>query len=67
MVPLVGGIMDLRRARRIAEACKDFGVETIKITGAQRLVLLGIKEEEIDKTYDALGVRPQVGGALCQQ
>jgi NAD(P)H-nitrite reductase large subunit len=67
VVPLLGGIMDLQRARRIAEACENFGVETLKISGAQRLALLGIKEEDIDKTYDALGVKPQAGGALCQQ
>ena len=67
MAPLVGGIMDLPTARRIARACEDFGVKGLKITGAQRLALLGIGAEDIDKTYDALEVKPQVGAALCQQ
>jgi NAD(P)H-nitrite reductase large subunit len=67
IAPLMGGIMDLPSARRIAEACERFGVKALKITGAQRLALLGIREEDIDKTYDGLNVKPQVGAALCQQ
>ncbi len=67
MAPLIGGIMDPGTARRIVEACESFGVKTLKLTGAQRLALLGVKEVDIDKLYDALGVKPQVGAALCQQ
>jgi len=67
MAPLIGGIMDLATARGIADAGEALEVKTLKVTGAQRLALLGIKEEDIDKVYDALGVKAQVGSALCQQ
>jgi len=67
MAPLIGGIMDLPTARRIADVGEAFGVKTLKVTGAQRLALLGIKEEDIDAAYDALGTKAQVGAALCQQ
>lgn len=67
MAPLMGGILDLDTARKIAAAAERFGVTTLKITGAQRLALLGIKEEDLDAGYEALGAKPEVGGHLCQQ
>ena len=67
MAPLVGGILDLDTAKRIAAVGEQFGVKTLKITGAQRIALLGIREENLDAAYEALGVKPQVGGHLCQQ
>jgi len=67
IAPLLGGIMDLDTARRIAEVSESFGVKTLKVTGAQRLTLFGIKEEDIDGAYEALGMKPQAGAALCQQ
>jgi NAD(P)H-nitrite reductase large subunit len=67
MVPLLGGVMDIRTARRIADVGEAYGVKTLKITGAQRLALMGIKEEDIDAVYDALETEPHQGTALCQQ
>ncbi len=68
MAPLMGGVMDIPTARRIADVAKTFGVTTLKITGAQRLALLGIQEKDIDAAHAALGSKaPLVGSALCQQ
>ncbi len=67
IVPLPLGVMDVATARRIADTAEKFGVRQLKVTGAQRLALLGIREEDIDAAYESLGVRPQSGGALCQQ
>lgn len=67
MAPLVGGIMDIPTARRIANVAETFGVKTLKVTGAQRLALMGIQEEDIDAAHAALGGKGQVGSALCQQ
>jgi NAD(P)H-nitrite reductase large subunit len=67
MAPLTGGIMDVPTARRIADVAVTFGVKTLKITGAQRLALLGIREEDIDAAHAALGSKAMVGSALCQQ
>jgi NAD(P)H-nitrite reductase large subunit len=67
MAPLMGGIMDVPTGRRIAEVAESLGVKTLKVTGAQRLALLGVNEEDIDGAYDALGVKAPVGAALCQQ
>jgi NAD(P)H-nitrite reductase large subunit len=67
MAPLMGGIMDIPTARRVAGVADTFGVKTLKITGAQRLALLGIREEDIDAAQAALGSKALVGSALCQQ
>ncbi len=67
VAPMVGGVMDVRTARRIAEVGEAYGAKTLKVTGAQRLALVGIKEEDLDAVYEALGVTAQKGAALCQQ
>jgi NAD(P)H-nitrite reductase large subunit len=67
MAQLPGGVMDVATARRIAEAADKFGVKRLKVTGAQRLALIGIKEEDIDAAYEALDMKPRAGIALCQQ
>lgn len=64
---LTGGIMDISTARRIAEVAEAFGVKTLKVTGAQRLALLGVREEDIDAAHEGLGTRTKIGAALCQQ
>lgn len=66
-VPLVGGVMDLATAQRLAEVAAQYGAQTLKLTGAQRLALIGLKEEDLDAAYRALGFSPKPGGALCQQ
>jgi NAD(P)H-nitrite reductase large subunit len=67
VAPLMGGIMDIATARRIADVAENFAVGTLKITGAQRLALLGIREEDIDAAHAALGGKGQVGAPLCRQ
>ncbi len=67
VAPMLGGVMDVQTARRIAEVSEAYGAKTLKLTGAQRLALLGIKEQDLDAVYEALGVAPQKGAALCQQ
>ncbi len=67
MAPLLGGVMDLATARRIADACDSYRVSTLKVTGAQRLALIGLAEEDIDSFYETLGATPKRGTDLCRQ
>jgi NAD(P)H-nitrite reductase large subunit len=67
IAPLPEGVMDMATARRIADTAERFGVERLKVTGAQRLALMGIREEDIDAAHESLGVKPQQGGELCRQ
>ena len=67
MADLAGGVLDVGTARRIVDAAEKFGAKGLKVTGAQRLALMGMKEEDIDAAYEALGMKPRAGSALCQQ
>jgi NAD(P)H-nitrite reductase large subunit len=67
MARLLGGMLDVPTARRIAEVAEKYGVKHLKVTGDQRLALIGIREENIDAVYADLGLKPVSGGALCQQ
>lgn len=67
VAPILGGVLDVQTARRIAEVSEQFRVQTLKVTGAQRLALVGIREEDLDAVYEALGTIAQKGAALCQQ
>ncbi len=66
-VRLLGGVMDVATARRVGDTAEKYGVEWLKVTGAQRLALFGIREEDIDPAYEALGMKPQAGTDLCRQ
>lgn len=67
MARLLGGVLDVPTARSIAAVAEKYGVKHLKVTGAQRLALIGIREEDIDAAYADLGLQPVSGGALCQQ
>ncbi len=67
MAKLVGGVLDIQTARKVADAAEKYGAKTLKCTGAQRLAIIGIKEEDIDAIYKDLGGGFKPGGALCQQ
>ncbi len=64
---LTGGVFDVAAARRIADVAERFGVQLLKVTGDGRLAMIGVKEEDIDELYEALGERAQAGTQLCQQ
>lgn len=64
---LLGGVMDVPTACRIADVAEKYGVKRLKITGDSRMALIGIKEEDLDAAYEDLGIKPQPGTALCQQ
>jgi NAD(P)H-nitrite reductase large subunit len=67
MARLLGGVLDLPTAHRLIAVAEKYGITTLKLTGAQRLALIGIREEDIDDAYEALGYKPIPGAALCQQ
>ncbi len=67
MTRLLGGVIDVPTARRFVAVAEKYGIHTLKVTGAQRLALFGLREEDIDAVYAELGIKPVPGGALCQQ
>ena len=68
MAKLLGGVLDIETARKVADAAEKYGAKTLKCTGAQRLAIIGIKEEDIDAvvTVDEVErLAVDVGGRLA--
>jgi len=57
VVPRIyGGVTTPEQLMRIAEVAKKYGVPTIKITGGQRIDLLGVKKEHLIPIWRELGM-----------
>src|SRR5690606_5446510 len=55
VVPRIyGGVTDPAQLKRIAEVAEKFEVPLVKITGGQRLDLLGVKKEDLPKIWEEL-------------
>lgn len=46
-----GGFADPALLRKIADVAEKYGAKFIKLTGAQRIALIGIREEDLDKAW----------------
>lgn len=51
--------------RRLADVADKYAVSAMKITGATRVALIGIKEEQIDAIWRDLGMEPGAAVGLC--
>ena len=61
-----GGIItDFNLLRHIADVAEKYGVKAIKLTSAQRLALVGVKQEELDQIWSELGLVPGAAIGLC--
>jgi NAD(P)H-nitrite reductase large subunit len=60
-----GGITDTATLRKICDVADKYRVQAIKITSAQRIALIGIKEEELDDIWADLGQTPGAVIGLC--
>lgn len=62
---IAGGICSSDTLRRIADVADKYKVSTIKITGAQRIALIGIREEDIDKVWAYLAIEKGAAVGMC--
>ena len=37
--------------RKIADVAEKYGAKSVKFTGAQRIAIIGIREEDLDKAW----------------
>jgi NAD(P)H-nitrite reductase large subunit len=51
--------------RRIADVAENCNAQAIKITGATRIAIVGLKEEDIDGAWDALNLDKGAAVGLC--
>ncbi|AOR24362.1 NAD(P)/FAD-dependent oxidoreductase [Clostridium taeniosporum] len=62
---LTAGLVTPGQLRTLADVAEKYDAKAIKVTGAQRIALVGIKEEEIDSAWKDLGMKPGAAVGLC--
>ncbi|MDI6710273.1 MAG: NAD(P)/FAD-dependent oxidoreductase [Thermoanaerobacterales bacterium] len=59
------GILDVAALRRLADVAERFNIPIIKIGNAQRIVLVGLKAEQVEPVWEALGMEPAPAVGPC--
>ncbi len=62
---IAGGICTPDILRKIADVAEKYGAKAIKATGAQRLAIVGLKEEALDDVWKDLGMDPAAAVGMC--
>ncbi len=60
------GVVSPATLRKLADVAEKFNVPAIKLTSAERIALVGIKEEDVDGIWEELGgMKPGAAVGLC--
>ncbi len=59
------GVITPALMRKMADVAEQYNVAALKITSAARIAMVGIKEEDLDGVWDALGMNPGHAVGLC--
>lgn len=62
---LTGGLVTPEQLRKIADVAEKYEAAALKVTGAQRIAIVGLKEEDIDSAWSDLGMKPGAAIGLC--
>lgn len=62
---LPGGITDTATLRKLADIGDKYGCKLVKVTSAQRIALVGLKEEDLEKAWEDLGMAKGAAIGLC--
>ena len=60
-----GGITDPKTLKKIADVAEKYGAAALKVTSAQRIAIVGLKEEDIDSAWADLDIKPGAAIGLC--
>lgn len=60
-----GGIIYPETLRKIADISEKYGAAVLKITSAQRIAIVGLKEEDLDAAWGELNLKPGAAVGLC--
>ena len=53
---MFGGVTDAAQLRKIADVVDKYNIPTVKVTGGQRIDLLGVKKEDLPKVWGDLAM-----------
>jgi NAD(P)H-nitrite reductase large subunit len=59
------GVISPDNLRKLADIAEKYHVTALKITSAARIAFVGLNEEDIDKLWDELGMKPGAAIGLC--
>lgn len=59
------GLVTPALLRKLADVSEKYNAQALKITGATRIAIVGIKEEDIDKVWEELGMVPGAAVGMC--
>ncbi len=59
------GVVTPELLRKLADVAEKYHAKALKITGATRIAIVGIKEEDIDQVWQDLGMKPGAAVGLC--
>ncbi|MFT9494401.1 hypothetical protein [Anaerosolibacter sp.] len=60
-----GGIVNSETLRKIADVAEKYNAQAIKLTSSQRIAIVGLKEDEIDRVWQDLEMKPGAAIGLC--
>jgi NAD(P)H-nitrite reductase large subunit len=59
------GMVSPQTLRLIADVAEKYGAQALKLTSAERIAIVGIKEEDVDKIWAELGMSAGCAVGLC--
>ena len=59
------GVVTPELLRKLADVAEKYNIETMKITGATRIALIGLEEAQVDAVWQDLGMEPGAAVGLC--
>lgn len=67
VVPHIPGgiLLDFNYLRKIADVAEKYGAQALKMTTSQRIAIVGIRPEDIDKVWEELGMDKGAASGLC--
>lgn len=60
-----GGLVTPDALRKIADVAEKYNAQALKLTSAQRLAIVGLKEENLDDVWRDLDMKPSHAIGLC--
>ncbi len=60
-----GGICTPATLRKLADIAEKYGAAALKVTGAQRIAIVGLKEDDLDSAWKDLGLSPGHAVGMC--
>ncbi|NLV24254.1 MAG: NAD(P)/FAD-dependent oxidoreductase [Deltaproteobacteria bacterium] len=60
-----GGVTTPAYLRKIADVAEKYNAKALKVTSSQRIAIVGLAEENLDRIWEELGEKPGAAIGLC--